>query len=355
MPGADNQALAAAGDGDGTGVAVVQPAGVVAANNGAAGAGKGGKGVSRADLSSLRSTLTKEMEEMKASILASIGEALKTSSVGGATAVPPKDSGSGAPMEINLEEEEEDEEGALDSEEEADLINTILKNQAAAKDPTALVEQPVPTSDVMGIEYLQQSCDVGSIRDGKIVAAQAQMSSPDKKRTCRMVMMMEFVFSDLAATLAKSALMYPYEKAMKLSQMKDQELASGLWKEEQKLVKKGLDDMRALIKKEKAHLYLANDKSVNKHGYATIDQMEKMEELEKFTTKEQREAFKVAAAQMDRVQGAGKKRKRPGKGNNKKKPDHSKKPAFVKCAACGRNGHLEGDAKCPKAAEKKQN
>ena len=135
--------------------------------------------------------------------------------------------------------------------------------------------------------------------------------------------------------------------------MKDQELASGLWKEEQNLVKKDLDKLRSLIKKEKAHLYLANDKSVNKHGYATIDQMEKMEELEKFTTKEQCEAFKVAAAQMDRVQGPGKKRKRPGKGGAKKKPDHTKKPAFAKCNACGRNGHLEGEAKCPKAGEKK--
>ena len=192
------------------------------------------------------------------------------------------------------------------------------------------------------------------IRDGKILAAQAQMTSPDKKRTCRMVMMMEFLFTDLASTVAKSVMLFPYEKAMKLARMKDQELASGLWKEEQKLIKKGLDDMRALIKKEKAHLYLANDKSVNKHGYATIDQMEKMEELEKYTTKEQREAFKVSAAQMERVQGPGRKRKRPGK-PGQGKPDHKKKPAFAKCAACGRNGHLEGDAKCPKAGEKKQN
>ena len=337
-----NQQLAAGGTGAGA------AAGAGGSGSGAA-QSKGGKGVSRADLTALRSSFSKELEEMKASIMSSIGEALKK-------AEPPQQphpEGGQVLGVVNLEnEDEDDEEDGLDSEEEEQLLNQILKNQAAAKDPTALVEQPEVTSEVMGMEYLTKSCDVASIRDGKIVAAQSQMSSPDKKRTCRMIMMMEFAFADLAHTMAKSALMFPYGKAMKMALMKDQELASGLWKEEQNLVKARLDALREIIKREKAHLYLANDKTVNKHGYATIDQMEKMEELEKFTTKEQREAFKVASAQMDRVQGASKKRKRPGRKGGK--PDPKKKPVFAKCADCGRNGHLAGDAKCPKAAEKKQ-
>ena len=78
--------------------------------------------------------------------------------------------------------------------------------------------------------------------------------------------------------------------------------------------------------------------------------MEKMEELAKFTTKEQRENFKVAAAQLERQQGAAKKRKRPAakKGNapGGKKPSPAGKPNLVKCSDCGRNGHLPGDAKC---------
>lgn len=305
--------------------------------------------MSRSEFTALRASFQKEMEDMKASIMATIGEALQGPS-------RRQDAEGDTPI-YDVEDEDGSDDG-LDSEEEAALINSILKNQAAAKDPTALVEQPTPTSEVMGAEYLEKSCNIGSIRDGKIVAAQAQMSSPDKKRTCCMVMMLEFLHSDLAATLAKSVLMFPYERVLKLGQMKDQELAAGLWREEQLLVKKGLEDLKGQIAKEKAHLYLANDKSLNKHGYATIDHMEKMEELEKFTSEEQREAFKVAAAQMDRIQGqqqANKKRKRPGKGRGAGagKPESKKKPYFVKCAACGRNGHLEGDAKCAKAAEKK--
>ena len=312
--------------------------------------GQGGKGVSRAELAALRSSFSRQLEEMKATILSSINEVSSARQV-----QPSTSSGPDIQLVDYEDEDDEDDAGGLDSEEEEALINNILKNQAAAKDPTALVEQPEPTSNVMGMEYLTKSCDVGSIRDGKIQAAQQQMSSPDKKRTCRMVMMLEFLVTDLAHTVAKSVQMFPYEKAMKMTMMKDQELASGLWKEEQFLIKQRIDELWNLIKKEKAHLYLANDKTINKHGYATIDQMEKMEELEKFTTKEQREAFKVASAQMERVQGPSKKRKRPGKGRGGGgggKPDAKKKPAFAKCAACGRNGHLEGDAKCPKAAEK---
>ena len=284
---------------------------------------------------------------MKASIMSSIGEALKGA---GPT---PGGSGTNQQAVVTLGDEDDDDEDGLDSAEEEEFIITILKKQATAKDSTALVEQPLPTSSVMGGEYLTKSCDVGSIRDGKIVAAQSQMSSPDKKRTCRSLMMFDFFVSDMAATLAQSVQMYEYEDMLKLSKMRDQELAAGLWKAEQELIKKRLDDLLQHLKKELAHLHLANDKTINKHGYATIDQMEKMEELEKFTTKEQREAFKVATAQMDPIQAqtGGKKRKRPGK--NKGKPDPKKKPAFVKCAACGRNGHLEGDAKCPKAGEKK--
>ena len=86
-----------------------------------------------------------------------------------------------------------------------------------------------------------------------------------------------------------------------------------------------------------------------------VDQMEKMEELEKVTTKEQREAIKVAAAQMDRVQAPGRKQKRPAKNGKANRPNQGKKPAFEKCAACGRNSHLKGDAKCPKAAERNKN
>ena len=291
--------------------------------------------------------------------MSSIGDALRSKGPSGAEqgGVNIQHVNLGDDNEDDKDEDSRNDENGLDSEEEEALINGILKNQAAAKDPTALVEQPVPTSDVMGIEYLSKSCNVSSIHDGKIMAAQSQMTSPDQKRTCRSLMMMEFLFTDLQHTLTKSAMMFRYEDAVKLSKMKDQELASGLWKEEQNLIKKGIDDMREYIKKEKAHLYLANDKSINKHGYATVDQMEKMEELEKVTTKEQREAFKVAAAQMDRVQavGGGRKRKRPNKGGKANKPNPAKKPAFAKCAACGRNGHLEGDAKCPKAAEKNKN
>ena len=101
QPDANNQAPIVAGGGDGGGLVAAnnQPAGASAANNGngATGSGKGGKGVSRADLTSLRSTFTKEMEDMKASITASIGEALKSTAfqrgplAGG--------SGDGEPME----------------------------------------------------------------------------------------------------------------------------------------------------------------------------------------------------------------------------------------------------------------
>ena len=117
--------------------------------------------------------------------------------------------------------------------------------------------------------------------------------------------------------------------------------------------------MAAKLRYELGLVHLANDKN-NPHGFAAVDRMRSDAALELFTDKDTRDQWQKACSSLDK----SKTRKRKGHGDrqaNKRRKrgggggggggNHGNKPALPTCAACGKVGHVAGDARC-KAAPK---
>ena len=109
------------------------------------------------------------------------------------------------------------------------------------------------------------------------------MNSPDKKRLARYLSTLSFSFSDLRAVITRSAMMFPFRDLVTLAGAKDLNAMEDLWRQDQRLVKQALDDLHEKLRGYTAHLHLANDKATNPYGFATVDTMERMSDLEKVT------------------------------------------------------------------------
>ena len=238
-----------------------------------------------------------------------------------------------------------------------EVIDRILKAHERSVNTSAIHPPQQVTSEVMGAENLVQDCDIDSIRDSKILALQSTMTSPDKKRLARYLSSLSYSLADISAVLARSALMFPFRDLMTLARAKDPQQVEDLWRRDQELVGASVVAMREKLRGLTAHLHLANDKAINPYGFATIDRMEKMADMEKVATKGEIDAFKQALVAQDKAAATTKKRRaRPAKNQNGKnkrnRPNPNNQPDLARCQACNKLGHVAGDARCKAAPAK---
>ena len=244
--------------------------------------------------------------------------------------------------------------GDQDGSDVEEVIDRILAAHEKSINPSAIHPPPQVTSEVMGASNLIQDCDVDTLRDSKIVALQSSMTSPDKKRLARYLSTLSYSLADIRSVIARSAMMFPFRDLATLARASDRQQVEDLWRRDQELVSASLDSMQEKLRGLTAHLHLANDKALNPYGFATIDRMEKMVEMEKVATKGEIDAFKQALITQDKANASSKrKRSRPANnknGRNKKnKPNPNSQPDLARCAACNKLGHVAGDARCKAA------
>ena len=228
-------------------------------------------------------------------------------------------------------------------------FGNLLQDQSTSS-ATSIFSAPIPSSAVLGGDYLQQEIGVDNIREAHIEKEEGKMSSPDKKRLIRVLMEIKFVWSDLIKALALSLQMRPLNHIMTLVSQLGATKAMERWDSEQLGLKKHVDSLSEKIRVELSHVYIANCKVRNKFGFGLVDNIIKNKDL-KILTKDELADFEKAVTIMNKskTQDKGKKSrgKNPGKNARKgKKPDLNDKPKFPKCPDCGKIGHVKGDAKC---------
>ena len=143
----------------------------------------------------------------------------------------------------------------------------------------------------------------------------------------------------------------PFQDLVTLANTKGMDVAAAAFQQSQDWVTSVLERLAEKLRYELGLVYLANDKN-NPHGFAAIDRMKSDATLELFTSKDTRDQWQKACSSLDKT----KTRKRKSHGDRQanrrlKKANAAAKPALPTCAACGKLGHVAGDARC-KAAPK---
>ena len=195
---------------------------------------------------------------------------------------------------------------------------------------------------------------MATFRESQIKEAESTMSSNDKKRLVRLLMETNYFCEDLKYILRYSLPMRSLGELASLINTKGIGPATKIFEDSQEKVKEAVDKVSEKLKHELGCVHLANDKS-NSHGFAAIDKMKSLSNLESVTSKEQRDLWSKACSSLDKTKTQ---RKRGGHGNraaNKKRKrgggNAGARPALPICAACNKAGHVAGDARC-KAAPK---
>ena len=247
-------------------------------------------------------------------------------------------------LERQQESDDESDDGQVD-----EMIN--LSRQSGGADQP-LFPSAVSGSSVLGPSYATGGATMATFRESQIKEAEGVMSSNDKKRLVRLLMESNFFCEDLGYCLRFSLPMRSLEELTAMVEAKGMSTASSIFEDSQEKVKEALDNLTAKLKHELGLVYLANDKS-NSHGFAAVDKMKSMATLEHVTTKETRDLWTKACSSLDKTRST---RKRKGHGNrdaNKKRKrgggaggGGGGRPALPKCAACGKLGHVAGDARC---------
>ena len=232
-----------------------------------------------------------------------------------------------------------------------------LSRQSGGGDDVALFPSASAGSSVMGPAYSTGGATMATFRESQIKEAEGLMSSNDKKRLVRLLMETSYFCEDLKYTMRYSLPMRSLGELAALINSKGLAEATTIFEESQEKVRAAVDKVSEKIRHETSLVHLANDKS-NPHGFAAVDKMKALANLEAVTTKETRDLWTKACSSLDKSKNA---RKRGGHGNraaNKKRKrggggggGGGARPALPTCAVCGKLGHVAGDARC-KAAPK---
>ena len=235
--------------------------------------------------------------------------------------------------------------------EEEELVNDLinLSNQSGGGD-AALFPSAGTGSAVLGPAYSTGGATMAAFRESKIKEAENLMSSNDKKRLVRLLMESDYFCEDLKYTLTYSLPMRSLEELVSIINTKGMPSANTLFEQSQEKVRLAVETLGAKLRHELGLIYLANDKG-NAHGFETIDKMKSWAAVEAVTSKETRDQWSKACASLDKTRNQ---RKRKGHGNrdaNKRRRRNNNnngnnRPALPKCAACGKAGHVAGDARC---------
>ena len=233
-----------------------------------------------------------------------------------------------------------------DDDDDDALVEEMLDaSNAGAPSSLGAFQMPQVASKVMGPQYAMGNAASASFRESKVKEAESLMSSNDKKRLVRLLMETNNFCEDVDSAFSASLCKRPLGDLLVLANSKGLEAASAAFQESQDRVTGVIQRLAEKLRFELGLVYLANDKN-NPHGFAAIDKMKSDATLELFTDKYTRDQWSKACSSLDKVKN-NRKRKSHGDRNanrRRKKANAGQKPALPTCAACGKVGHVAGDA-----------
>ena len=238
---------------------------------------------------------------------------------------------------------------ASDSDDDDDdaLAQEMLDVSVGAQPAAGAFQMSHAASKVMGPQYALGDAATTACRESKVKEAEALMSSNDKKRLVRLLMETNNFCEDASNAFSDSLCNRPLSDLMVLVNSKGLEAASAAFERSRERVNGVLARLAEKLKYELGLVYLANDKN-NPHGFAAIDRMKSDATLELFTTKDTRDQWQKACSSLDKSKNQRKRKSHGDRQANKrrKRANAAAKPALPTCAACGKPGHVAGDARC---------
>ena len=257
-------------------------------------------------------------------------------------------------MAASLENRNERESSSEDDESALVEDMIALSNQNGAGGEAGLFQAPSMPTAVMGPAYSTGGATMATFRESQIKEAEGGMSSNDKKHLIRLLMETNYFCEDLKYLMRYSLPFRSLGELAALINSKGLPDATAIFEDSQEKVKDAVNKVSEKLRHEMGLVHLANDKS-NPHGFAGVDKMKALSNLEAVTSKEQRDLWSKACSNLDKTRTQRKRKSHGNRDANRRRKrgggNAGARPALPTCAVCGKAGHVAGDAKC-KAAPK---